>query len=406
MVKSLRFLLVLFLLVGFTFPVSAQWVVDLTVPLYPQETNYWCGAASSQMILDAYPNLPPLNCSQADVWAVIDANNLPGEPANWATDPHGLQQSLMILRPPVGGTWSLMTDADRDALMFQVLYWMNRNAYPVTTLVYRAAHWIVITGYETDIEPVAGSTPTLQSITINDPWPPLQGATTTMTGTAWFANYWYGTVNAPGTWYGYYVAIIEPPVAQGDVEVEVESRAGDKSSAITPQQAVDYAKYWITQKNLSAKDKSYSLLSTKILSNLDPILVREETNYTAKKSTVVPYYYIVPFGTKEDIEKETATVCVVVNAFTGNFEEVSAFGKPAAFIEEAKAIGAAKALVSKSLSDDQSAILADVVFIPCPLTYLRVYPLWKITLKDTVVYVEMNGKAHLTLQPSTIMYGK
>jgi hypothetical protein len=404
--KTLRFSMIFLLLLGLSLPVSAQWVIDLTVPLYGQETSYWCGAASAQMIMDGYPN--PNDClyiPQQTIWDVIQDNNLPNEPANWATDPHGLQQALMILNPPTGGTWALMTNPSNSDLMFQVLYWMNRNHYPVTTLVYRAAHWIVIVGYETDIEPVYNSDPTLQMITINDPWPPLQGVTSTMTGTAWFSNYWYGTVNAPGTWYGQYVAIIEPPQALGQVEVDMEIRIGDISKVISPEEAVKYAFQWIGQKNLSEKDSSYSLLADKTLYNLDPVLVREESKFDIKKGELVPYYYIVPFGSETDIKNGLASVCVIVNAFSGNFEEVGAFGKSVGFIRQDKAVDAfAKALDFKS--EELKDVQAEVVFVPSELSYLRIYPLWRVEALDRVAFIEMSGIVHIGFEPVPAVYGK
>ena len=172
--------------------------IDLTgdVPSNGQESCCWCGAASAQMIMDGYPdptdrvfidqgppNLP--NC-----WDTIQANNStdPTDVAqNWCTDPQGLRNCLRTLNPPPGGTWNIYSDT-RDTVMFNILYWMNRNNYPVATLINRGGHWVVIVGYESDIEPVSGSTPILQQITYNDPEPHNVGAVITKTGNLWYNN--------------------------------------------------------------------------------------------------------------------------------------------------------------------------------------------------------------------------
>ncbi|NIM16103.1 MAG: hypothetical protein GTO45_29220 [Candidatus Aminicenantes bacterium] len=371
-------------------PVSGQWVVDLNIPLYGQEVWNWCGAASAQMIMNGYPD--PNDCEyiqQSIIWDEIQINNKPGEPANWATDPQGLQLTLLSLNPPPSGTWSLMTDPVREELMFDVLYWMNSRHYGVPTLIYEAQHWVVIKAFQTDVEPVAGSNPVLQEITIRDPWPPNQGATTTVSGSVWYSNYWYGPVNAPGTWYGYYVAIIEPPpVPLGKVYAAVESRIGDV--VITPQQAIDYADYWKKKLKLYKKDPAYALLkkSDKKVKPLDPILVREEINPNLEKGAVVPYYYIVPYALENEAEKKLTRICVLVNAFTGNFEEVTAYDEPLTYVDKNKAFEAVAYNLELTM-EEMSTAQAEVVFTPCYFTCLRSKPFWRIEVNNEVRYLEI-----------------
>jgi hypothetical protein len=383
--KFFGFMFVCFLVLGLASPVSSQWVVDLNIPLYGQETSYWCGAASAQMIMDGYPGT---GCyvSQTVIWNTIQANNLPGEPANWATDPHGLQQALLIHCPPPSGTWSLYAKPVREQLMFDVLYWMNRTHYGTATLVYRAAHWVVIKGFITDIEPVYGSNPVLQQITIQDPWPPNQGVTSTMTGTIWYSNYWYGPVNAPGTWYGNYVGIIEPPRVEGIVSAPMETRTGDKAKIISPEKAVKYARHWIKKMDLAAKDPAYALLANENIKPLTPVLVREEIIPGLAKDAVVPYYYIIPYATDTDFARGISRACVMVNAFTGKFEEVTGYEEPLTYLEKEKAIEAV--VTVKGLTPGEAAnAQAEVVFTPSYFTYLRYKPFWRVEIGSIVSYV-------------------
>lgn len=390
--KAFGFLFVCVFVLGLASPVCGQYVVDLNVPItgsaYGQEVYNWCGAASAQMVMNGYPD--PGDClyiQQSIIWGVIQDNNLP-EPANWATDPHGLQQALLILNPPPGGTWALMTNPVREELMFDVLYWMNSRHYGVPTLIRRAQHWVVIKGFQTDIAPVSGSNPVLQQITIQDPLPVGVGATTTVTGTIWYSNYWYGPVNAPGTWYGNYVAIIEPPpVPLGKVYAAVENRTGDKAAIISPQQAIAYADYWKKKLKLGKKDPAYALLSDKKARPLDPILVREEINpYLEKEAS--PYYYIVPYALGEDVEKKLTRVCVLVNAFTGNFEEVTGHEDYIKYVEKDKALEAVAYALELTM-EQMSNAQAEVVFTPCYFTYLRSKPFWRIEVNREVRYVEI-----------------
>jgi hypothetical protein len=388
--KVFGFMFVCFLVLGLASPVCSQWVVDLNIPLYGQETNYWCGAASAQMIMNGYPD--PGNCvllPQLTIWNTIQANNLPNEPANWYTDPHGLQQALIIHNPPPTGGWSLYAQPVREELMFDVLYWMNRQRYGTATLVYEAAHWVVIKGFVTDIEPVAGSNPVLQQITIQNPWPPYQGVTSTVTGTVWYSNYWYGPVNAPGTWYGNYVGIIEPPLVEGAVSAPMEIRSGDKTKIISPKKAVKYARHWIKKLDLAAKDPAYALLADENAKPLDPILVREEMNPGLANDALVPYYYIIPYAMETEFENKISRVCVMVNAFTGNFEEVTGYDEPLTYLEKEKAIEAV--VTVKELTTEEAAnAKAEVVFTPIYFTYLRYKPFWRIEIGNIVSYVEMD----------------
>jgi hypothetical protein len=390
--KIFGFLFLCVLVLGLASPAFGQWVVDLNIPLYGQETNYWCGAASAQMIMNGYPD--PDDClyiAQSTIYSTIQANNLPGEPVTWATDPHGLQQALLIHNDPPTGTWALYSKPDREELMFDILYWMNSLHYGVPTLVRQGWHWVVIKGFQTDVAPVGGSNPVLEFITINNPWPPNQGVTTTMSGSSWYSNtdYWNGPIGAAGTWYGNYVAIIEPPpVPSGMVYAAEECRIGDV--VITPQQAIDYADYWTKELKLYKKDPAYKLLkkSDKKIKPLDPILVREEIDPNLEKGAVVPYYYIVPYALEGEAEKKLTRICILVNAFTGNFEEVSAYDEPLTYVDKDKAFEAVAYNLELTM-EEMSTAKAEVVFTPNYFTYLRSKPFWRIEVNNEVRYLEI-----------------
>jgi len=65
---------------------------------------------------------------------------------------------------------------------------MNRNNYPVAVLINQGGHWVVIVGFQSDIEPVLNSSPVLQQITYNDPEPHNVGSVITKTGAMWLAD--------------------------------------------------------------------------------------------------------------------------------------------------------------------------------------------------------------------------
>ena len=179
---------------------------------------------------------------------------------------------------------------------------INRREYPAPTLVNKGGHWVVIVGWTTDVEPLAGSSPVLQSIHYHDPEPHNVGTDTMMTAAQRYGGPWNGAVMYGGTWLNKYVAIVEPPLTKGQARVKQVRRTG--STLLRPSQAVAAARRWIAEHRLAEMPK-YSLLGRKTVEVLPPLLVREEPPIAPERRRVrsrptsreiVPHYYIVPFG--------------------------------------------------------------------------------------------------------------
>ena len=82
------------------------------------------------------------------------------------------------------------------------------------------------------------------------------------------------------------------------------------------------------------------MLKRKNTKNLEPILTREERMPETKRPDIAPQYYIVPFGfetEKGECGVPLARISVIINAFTGKFEEIAAFGKPVRYIPKKEA---------------------------------------------------------------------
>lgn len=384
----------------------SQYSVDFhnNVPLYGQQQCCWCGAASGQMIMNGYPN--PADClwfSQLQIWNTIQANNstLPADAgAGWCTDPLGLQRTLLAMNPPPAGTWSIHSNSNRNSVLFDILYWMNRNQFPVATLVNRGGHWVVIVGFQTDIAPVAGSSPVLQTIRFHDPEPHNVGTDTTINAATWFsAPHWNGGISAAGTWNNKYVAVIEPPVEKGNVVIKEVKRIGEKY--ISPKEAVEYARKWIDKMALSGKD-AYAVVKKKGIITQEPILVREEYKFGLEKEKRLPYYFIVPFGFASETGKcgvPLTRVSVIVNAFTGEFEEITAFGEPVRYLPQGEAIESV-ARAMKLSKEELKNVQASILFRPSDITHIRTYPFWVIKVREKTLYVDQLGNLYTQIKPS------
>jgi hypothetical protein len=373
--------------------------LSANVPLYGQEQCIWCGAASGQMARNGYPNPSDrLFYAQVDVWNIIQVHNST-DPADsgWATDPHGLTGCLQSLSNPPGVHWVEFADATRETVLFDILFWMNQREYPSPVLVNQGGHWVVIVRYETDVEPVAGSSPALQSIKFHDPEPHNVGTVTTMTGAQWFSGPWNGSIIYSGTWLDRYVAVVEPPIEAGRARVRRVTRTGKK--LLSRAQAVRHARRWIAERNLGEQSE-YSLLAREDVDALDPLLVRDEPARGRARS--IPHYYIVPFGFKKELSDRgsgLARVSVLVNAYTGNLEEVTAFGNPIRYLSEEEALD----VVASAFQTDRRQLRnpeTTLMFQPSDITHIRAYPFWRVKIGRRTVYVDQLGTLYGKLLPS------
>ncbi len=375
--------------------------VDLTtnVPLYGQEMCFWCGAACAQMVRNGYPNPGDrLFYSQTDLWNTIQVNNssVPAD-SGWATDPHGLTGCLQSLANPPGVHWVERADASRDAVLFYLLYWMNQRRFPTPTLVNEGGHWMVIIGYETDVEPLGGTTPSLQHITFHDPEPHSIGTTTTMTAAQWYGGPWNGSIIYSGSWYHKYVAVVEPPMVKGKVRVKQVKRTGTK--LLSAAAAVRSAQRWIKELRL-AENPRYGLLAREDLQTLEPMVVREAPD-AGKRTKSVPHYYIVPFSIRGESERgERLThLSILVNAFTGEFEEVTVFGRAVRYLSREAALH----VVASAMHVEPGKLgraQATLMFRPSKISHIRSFPFWEIKVGRKTVYVDQKGEIFKTIELS------
>jgi len=143
---------------------AACWVKYIDIPYYTQETSYWCGAASAQMVLDGNP----INkfVSQSTLYSYINPHNVC---AGWASGPQGLADALNYYEP--GGFYfavSAMTNQD-DAIK-KLAYTLDKYGVPPISLIYGCAHWVVVRGVITDVQPTTNPAYTVHGFWVNDPW--------------------------------------------------------------------------------------------------------------------------------------------------------------------------------------------------------------------------------------------
>ena len=176
---------------------------------------------------------------------------------------------------------------------------------------------------------------------------------------------------------------------------------------MSPKEALEHALKWIKELELDRRP-SYKLLRRREIRLLKPILVREEIKPGMKEEVKVPYYYLVRFGLEKETNrynKPLARIGVIVNAYTGKFEEIGAFSRPVKFLSKKGAIRiAAKAmnLSVKEIEEMQkdNLIRARTMYQPSEITHIRIYPFWEVKIKENILYVDQLGKLYGSIEPS------
>jgi hypothetical protein len=174
------------------------------VTLYAQMEHNSCAAAGARMCRDGFPN--DAENSETALWAMMHQTD---QEAGWWTDPSHVVDCLNKLTNPVNVTWHLIREDNRDVMMSAMLFQMKVTKFPALVLVERGGHWVVVVGWETDVEPDGGNIPTPLLIQYYDPQPEDTGWKGEKSGADWYELLWGGLpVGIPGHWGGKYVAIV------------------------------------------------------------------------------------------------------------------------------------------------------------------------------------------------------
>ena len=166
---SVTFLLILLLifrvnnaLASFTFSLP-------NVPQYCQYNANYCGAASAQMIMNGYPD--PAACqliNQITIYNWIQTNQTEAAPYK---APGKVRDAIHNFNPPPGSAnFVARSYSDAHEATYKMLLWMRRTNYPAAAMI-NGNHWIVVTGYETDVDPEGNPNVNLLSIDYHDPLP-------------------------------------------------------------------------------------------------------------------------------------------------------------------------------------------------------------------------------------------
>src|SRR3954452_11470013 len=140
---------------------------DLVTQYHQQDTDYYCGAACAQMVLQ--------QCGAG----LVDQDDLYNDnhahsttEGGWYTAPDGLRWTMNNRQS--SKYFVLDALSTEDAISRMIAWTVHHYRVSPIAMVYGWAHWIVVRGFTASAAPTSsGDTSyTLSGFDVNNPWPP------------------------------------------------------------------------------------------------------------------------------------------------------------------------------------------------------------------------------------------
>lgn len=392
------------------------WIRNIATGHHQQDTNYYCGAAVAEMILDS------IGSGLLDQNVLYNSNHSHNTQSGWYTDPDGLTYTLNFYKPnpPVFNNFFVRYAKDTEAEGSEkIVYTLWHYSVPTGTLVYGCGHWIVVRGVSTDVEPTPGKTYSINGFWINNPWPPTPSfydpaaapppshsssdmcgsggdrgiANEYVTYTSWKDTYFTGC-DVWGVGHSQYVSVCDPDVPKlGKLSMGREEFEA-KSDRIIPEEKVRKLAIKAVDKHGLRNEEVFA----KALSgakSANPILVQ-------RLDIPDTFYYLLPMERNQKV-----TAFLSMDALYGNFRGAQVLDKPIRdpFVDRKRII---KKLLEHPVElgnklgrvvirDGTFCLYPIMVWKPCEESRSPYYPFYMITIGNSNIYVGYDGKFYSVL---------
>jgi hypothetical protein len=140
----------------------------LKVEYHQQDTDYYCGAACAQMVLD---ELGRGLLSQNVLYNENHSHSV--AELGWYTAPDGLQWTMNHRQHHKYFALDALTS--EDAISRKIAWTIHHYKVSAIALVYGWDHWIVVRGFSANSEPKSSNDASYNIIAfdVNNPWPPV-----------------------------------------------------------------------------------------------------------------------------------------------------------------------------------------------------------------------------------------
>lgn len=410
-------------LLGVIILLTGCWIKNIVTPYYTQWTNYYCGAASAQMILNSAKIGVYVN--QHTLYSYIHSHNMC---SGWATDPKGLQDVLNLYYP--AGWFRYYAFTTQESGVKKMAYTIKQFGVPPAALIYGCGHWVVVRGVMTNVEPTYSGSYTIYGFYVNDPWygSSTLGENAYIDIATWNADYFTGCnwCGASGT---RYITVVDPEPPP-PVRITYPEVKPIRPEVISLDEVRGYGAEYL--EHIKKKEKFRENFS-KAFRVIDK--VKQDTPLLVKRSDREKNgYYIIPL--KNGASTQGA---MLLNAYSGQLKGVSFVEKPIKYTgkykqKDAKELFKKKLphlrMKKKPIKDLQKKSAAELKKIrkspglikPADLRITKMelvweptiqsqnpyYPLWKVTgsvkakKADTIGYMDFKGEVFHSVVKSKI----
>ena len=294
------------------------WIKIIDTPYYTQETSYWCGAASAQMVLES-ENIGTY-VAQSVLYGYINPRNVcPG----WASGPQALADALNNWYP--AGHFYVSAQTDQDEGLKKVAYTIDRYGVPPISLIYGCGHWVVMTGVYTDVQPTTASTYTIHGFWVNDPWygTTSLGEMKYVEAPTWKSSYFTGCnwCARTGT---RYISVVDPDPPPR-VAIRFPEVMPRRDVILEPGEILELAnRYRGDFERNAARDEKFERMMASLEGTemVDPMLVRRSDRERDA-------YYIVPLN-----RGELTAGAVLIDAYSGQLQEATYAPEPIRYLPD------------------------------------------------------------------------
>lgn len=396
---------------------------SLSVAYHQQDTDYYCGAACAQMVLDS---VGTGLLGQDGLY--VDNHSHSTTESGWATAPDGLTWTLNAHAPaappgpPHFGAYNFTLFAldNEDAISRKIVWTIHNYQVAPVAMVYHAQHWIVVRGFTASAAPsnYADVGYMISGFDVNNPWPPtpswyqpaLAPPPPHANGTdgcgaggdrgivnehlsyaAWQSTYMTGIDF--GHWNGKFVAVCdpEPPPDRRGARVHPDTgRFAYRDELIEPRVAVERA-----QRSLEAYGLAERASYRDVLRRAD---FGQKPSLVQRLDRPDTFYYVVPAG-----NGETNPFAVIVDAKTGEYLQsaihTEKFGSVFQLRERdevaERVIGSVVELPDRKgrirVRPEATCHYPTLVWKPCRESLSPYYPFHLFTVGNDRIYVRSDG---------------
>lgn len=379
-----------------------SWMIHTGCRYHTQDTGYYCGAAAAMMILAEIG----VNYSNLDQDDLYNSNHNNNAQSGWYTDPYGLRFTLIDRKPSSFSNTFVVhkptseADGSRD-----IVYTLHKYKVSPAVLVFGCAHWIVVPGVQTDVEPVTGSTYVIDGFWINNPVHEdnephsatdvcgsggVQGsANEFITYADWQTTYFTGCDYDDASGNKQYISVCDPDVRKIELPSSREKIfLADGKTIIRPKEALRFAHTGLEEYGLVKNE-----LVARSLDGTEP----GEPLLVLRLDKINSYYYLVPWE-----KNGVVTAMTRLDARFGFFSGIRLVGdqtkakmitrnKVMKYVSEMR-LDLPEKLGRFRLFPETACLSPTLVWQPCWESWSPNLPFYQLTIGNIVIYIRMDGK--------------